>query len=410
MTRKRSVQPASSSMRTGAAIAAGIANAPAHGSEAALSERVKELMCLYGIAQVSANPASTLPEVLQSAADILPRAWQFPDLASARITLDESRFGSRRPFAQGASQRAGLIVRGVHRGTIEIGYPPSLQSGNAAVFLDEEQRLLDEVARQISLIVDRKETAVEQDRLHAKLRHADRLATIGQLASGVAHELNEPLNAILGFAQLLAKTPRLPPQARADIAKIEASALHAREIIRHLMAFARQTPPRDARVNINTLIRDSASIWLPRCEAEGVQLEYALDADVPEIVADDGQLRQVITNLVVNAVQAMPGGGLLRIETACDPEWLSLSVSDSGVGIDPAVLPRIFDPFFTTKDVDQGTGLGLSVVHGIVAGHGGKIAVASAPGQGTRITARLPLHRPPDRQPPPGAQHAHAQD
>ena len=139
--------------------------------------------------------------------------------------------------------------------------------------------------------------------MHAKLRHADRLATIGQLAAGVAHELNEPLSGILGFAQLLSKTPRLPRQARNDIKRIESAALPARETIRCLMAFARQTPPRDVRVNINRLIEQSADIWTPRCATEGVQVEYALDEHIPVLVADDGQLRQVVTNL---AVWAMP--------------------------------------------------------------------------------------------------------
>ncbi len=213
----------------------------------------------------------------------------------------------------------------------------------------------------------------------------------------MAHELNEPLGGILGFAQLLAKTPQLPRQAKADIEKIEASALHAREIIRQLMTFARQTPPRDVRVNLNHLIKESAAIWLPRCEVEGVHLEYAFDGSIPEIVADDGQLRQVVTNLVINAVQAMPDGGTLRIETAHEDEWICLTVCDTGVGIPPHILPRIFDPFFTTKDVDQGTGLGLSVVHGIVSGHGGRISVDSTSSRGTRVKVNLPIHRLPEK-------------
>ncbi|MCC6738284.1 MAG: PAS domain-containing sensor histidine kinase [Planctomycetia bacterium] len=376
--------------------------------DTALQERVKELTCLYAIAQISGKPTASLPDVLQGVVDILPTAWQFPHLASARITLDGTQFNSKTRLRSGPRQKASLVVRGFSRGTVQLGYAPSAKSGRGSPFLDEERRLLDEVARQVSLIVDRKETAAEQERLHAKLRHADRLATIGQLAAGVAHELNEPLGGILGFAQLLAKTPRLPPQARADIAKIEASALHAREVIRQLMTFARQTPPRDVRVNVNRLIKESAGIWLPRCEAGGVHIAYALDDSIPEIVADDGQLRQVVTNLVVNAVQAMSEGGTLRIETMRDGDWVQLAVCDTGGGIPPNVLPRIFDPFFTTKDVDEGTGLGLSVVHGIVTGHEGKIAVESASDRGTRVTVRLPINRPPDLPTKPGGSHAQA--
>jgi len=380
----------------------------ARSADTALRERVKELSCLYSIAQISGKPTVSLTEVLQGVADVITAAWCFPNLASARISLDNGQFNGHRPLASGPRQEASLVVRGVHRGAVQVAYPPSAQRAAESPFLEEEQRLLDEVARQVSLIVDRKETAAEQDRLNAKLRHADRLSTIGQLASGVAHELNEPLGGILGFAQLLAKTSRLPRQARSDIAKIEACALHAREIIRQLMTFARQTPPRDVRVNVNRLIRESTGIWLPRCEAESVRLEYALDESIPEIVADDGQLRQVVTNLVVNAVQSMPEGGTLRIETAYEGEWVLIAVCDTGAGIPPEVLPRIFDPFFTTKDVDQGTGLGLSVVHGIVTGHQGKIAVESSPGLGTRVNVRFHVTRPPDVFPPPGGAHGQA--
>lgn len=375
----------------------------------ALRERVKELTCLYAIAQVSGRPTSSLPEILQAVVDALPAAWQYPGRAAAQITLDGACFSSRKRLRPGARQEeVPLVVRGVTRGMVRVGYPAAVGHTHGSPFLAEEQRLLDEVARQVSLIIDRRETATEQERLHHKLRHADRLATIGQLAAGVAHELNEPLGAILGFAQLAAKTPRLPRQTRSDMARIQAAALHAREVIRQLMTFARRAPPHDACVSIAQLIRESAGIWLPRCEAGGVRLEYALDEGLPEIVADDGQLRQVITNLVVNAVQAMPAGGVLRIETGREGPWLRLAVCDTGAGIAPEVLPRIFDPFFTTKDVDQGTGLGLSVVHGIVTGHGGMIAVDSTVGQGTRVTVHLPLHRPPDPPPGRGGRHGDA--
>lgn len=364
--------------------------------ESALRERVKELTCLYAIAQISSNLSASVEDVLQGIADALPPAWGVSNLAAAQIVCDDRIYSSGSRLTSGPCQESSLIVRGVKRGVVRIRYPASGHFRAAPPFVPEEQALLDEVARQVSFIVDRRETAAEQDRLQAKLRHADRLATIGQLAAGVAHELNEPLGAILGFAQLLAKTPRLPALARKDIGRIEASALHARAVIRQLMTFARQTCARDARVNINLLIQESAGIWLPRCEAEGVRLEYALDEGLPEIVADDGQLRQVLTNLVVNAVQAMPEGGVLRIETAREDNVLRLVVCDTGVGIPSEILSRIFDPFFTTKDVDQGTGLGLAVVHGIVTGHQGKIAVESVPGRGTRVTVRLPINRPPD--------------
>lgn len=359
-----------------------------------LRERVKELSCLYGIAQLSSRSVASLPEILQGVADVLPAAWQRPDSVSARVTLDNDEFCSGMPMSPGCGRVEPVIVRGECRGSVAVGYP-SAPSDSASSFLEEEVQLLSEVARQVGLIVDRRETAAEQERLHAKLRHADRLSTLGQLAAGVAHELNEPLSGILGFAQLLDKTPALPDQAHKDIEKIKAATLHARDIIRHLMIFARQTPPRDTRANLNRIIQESEAIWGVRCSAAGVHLDYALNEKIPEIVADDRQLQQVVTNLAVNAIQAMPDGGTLRIETVRDGEWLLLRVKDTGIGIAPEFLPRLFDPFFTTKDIDEGSGLGLSVVHGIVTGHGGTISFDSTPRSGTAVTVRLPLHRPP---------------
>lgn len=359
-----------------------------------LRERVKELSCLYEISQLSSRPTASLSEILQGVADALSAAWQRPDRTSARVRLDNDEFYSGTVMLPGCGRIEPVMVRGERRGDIVVGYP-SLPPDVAPSFLEEEVRLLGEVGRQVGLIVDRRETAAEQERLHEKLRHADRLSTLGQLAAGVAHELNEPLSGILGFAQLLDKTPGLPEQAHRDIAKIEAATLHARDIIRHLMTFARQTPPCDTRVDINHLIQESEAIWGLRCTAAGVHLDYALDSGVPEIVADDRQLQQVVTNLAVNAIQAMPDGGTLRIETVRDGRWLTLRVKDTGIGIAPELLPRLFDPFFTTKDVDTGSGLGLSVVHGIVTGHGGTISIQCPPSGGTVATVRLPLHRPP---------------
>ncbi|MGE4488878.1 MAG: sensor histidine kinase [Kiritimatiellales bacterium] len=355
-----------------------------------LRERVKELSCLYAIAQVSGRPSASLAEILQGVADSLPPAWQRPESALACVVLDDAEFFSGTVRDRGSELAVPVFVRGEKRGLVSIGYP-----SEDAGFLQEEKQLLEEVARQVGLIVDRRETAAEQERLHTKLRHADRLSTIGQLAAGVAHELNEPLGGILGFAQLLEKRTDLSDEARTDLAKIESAALHARDIIRQLMTFARQTPACDVLVDVNRLIRNSEVIWGPRCAESGVQVEYVPGLDLPEIVADDRQLQQVVTNLVVNAVQAMPDGGILRIETARENRWILLVVRDNGMGIPKEVFPRIFDPFFTTKDVDEGNGLGLSVVHGIVTGHGGTIAVDSVPGQGTAVTVRLPVHRLP---------------
>jgi signal transduction histidine kinase len=168
------------------------------------------------------------------------------------------------------------------------------------------------------------------------------------------------------------------------------ASLHAREIIRKLLLFARQTPTLKGRVDLNTVINEALGLFEHRLKKEAIELVRALSADLPELTADPGQMVQVLVNLVVNAIQAMPQGGTLVVETCERNGHVVCVVQDTGVGMAEEVLDRIFVPFFTTKDVNEGTGLGLPVVHGIVTSHGGTINVESKPGQGTRFEIRLP--------------------
>jgi signal transduction histidine kinase len=204
------------------------------------------------------------------------------------------------------------------------------------------------------------------------------------------------LGHTLGFAQLAQKCPGLPKQAEEDIEKTVIASMHAREVVKKLMLFARPMPPKKTQVNLNQLVEEGLYFLESRCAKEGIKLVRSLSLDLPEITADPGQLTQVLVNLVVNAVQAMPDGGKLTVETHVGDGYISLTVEDTGVGMSDKVAQKIFMPFFTTKDVDQGTGLGLAVVHGIVTSHGGSIKVDSKVGRGTRFEVKLPLAGAPD--------------
>ncbi len=358
---------------------------------ASLRERVKELTCLYRMAQLMEEPAIELGELLQGLVELLPPAWQYPEIASARIILDGECYATSDFGGCVHKQSAPLVVKDQTRGCIEVGYTREKPELDEGPFLEEERNLLDVVARQISLLIERRQAAEDRSRLHLQLRHADRLATIGQLSAGVAHELNEPLGNILAFAQLARKESDLPRQVASDLDKIVTTSLHAREIIKKLMLFARQMPPRKSRVNLNTLVEDGLYFLESRCAKDGVAIRRNLSPQLPDIVADPSQLNQVLVNLVVNAIQAMPGGGVMNISTREVDDRVALCVEDNGVGMNPHVLKQIFVPFFTTKEVHEGTGLGLPVVHGIVTSHGGTIEVESVPGRGSRFEVRLPL-------------------
>lgn len=362
----------------------------------ALTERVKELMCLYQIAQIAEEGVEPLDEMLRRITTLLPNAWQYPEIAAAQIVLDGRTYRSF-GLAEGIHrQTAEIVVGGRPRGTVKVAYTENRPEFVEGAFLPEEEKLIGAVAREVGLIVQRKEAEAERGSLQQQLIHADRLATIGQLAAGVAHELNEPLGSILGFAQLAQKCPQLPPQAGRDIEKIVTASLYAREVIRKLMVFARQVPARKESLDLNQVIEDGLHFLEARCSKSGVTVVRELARDLPHIVADPAQLKQVLVNLVVNAVQAMPQGGTLTIGTRAIDSSVELSVEDTGTGMSEDVLEKIFLPFFTTKDVNEGTGLGLSVVHGIVATHGGKIEARSRPESGTRFEIHLPVVGPED--------------
>jgi two-component system NtrC family sensor kinase len=369
-----------------------------YSAKAALTERVKELTCLYGIAQIASRPDMSLEEIIQHIAELLPPAWQYPKIASARIILDGITYTTPgfREFRQ--KQAAEIIIDGMPRGVIEVVYVEEKPALDEGPFLTEERNLINAVARQVALVIERKQAENEKLKLHNQLLHADRLATIGMLAAGVAHELNEPLGNILGFAQLAKKCPGLPDLARHDVGEIEAASLHARDIIQKLLVFARQTQPYKTHVNLNRVVQEGLYFFEARCAKEGIELVRLLAPDLPEIKADPGQLNQILVNLVVNALQSMSGTGRITVQTQFSDHNVYLIVEDTGTGMSKEVLDKIFVPFFTTKDVGHGTGLGLPVVYGIVTAHGGTIDIKSEPGRGTRFKIQLPAIEPMDTE------------
>jgi len=358
-----------------------------------LRERVKELSCLYEIARLGAQPNLSLEQIFQGIAELLPPAWLYPEITSARIVLDGRSYSTPR-FQEGFHQlESTILIQGEHRGVVEVTYRKEKPELDEGPFMKEERSLIDAVAKEVAIILKRRHDEEEKLRLEEQLRHADRLATIGQLAAGVAHELNEPLGSILGFAQLAKKCDGVPPQAEKDIDKILNASLYAREVVKKLLIFARQMPPKKTPVNLNQMIEEGLTFFESRCAKEGIELVRSFSPGLPRVYADPAQLNQILVNLVVNALQAMPEGGKLSIQTLNHGQWVSLIVKDTGTGMDEEVLGKIFTPFFTTKDVGQGTGLGLPVVHGIVTSHGGALHVESKVGQGTRFEIRLPVKR-----------------
>jgi signal transduction histidine kinase len=246
----------------------------------------------------------------------------------------------------------------------------------------------------------------DQTRLEAleKLRHTERLATIGRLSAGMAHELGTPLNVIAGRAKLIASQPLTAEEIGKSARIIGEQAERMTAIMRQLLDFARRGTLRKSPINLEQLAASVFDLLRPESEKQGVRL-ILVPAEAPLLVlADPAQLQQVLLNLALNGLQAISGEGTLtlglqRLDRAEPPQepataagpWAVAEVADSGVGIPAENLPLLFDPFFTTKDIGQGTGLGLAIAYGIVQEHGGWIEVESAPGAGSRFRVYLPL-------------------
>jgi nitrogen-specific signal transduction histidine kinase/Fe-S-cluster-containing hydrogenase component 2 len=228
------------------------------------------------------------------------------------------------------------------------------------------------------------------------LIQAEKLTSLGQLAASVAHEINNPLAGVLVYTQLLAKkinSDRLSKESATEyLTKMETELTRSSRLIRNLLDFARQSPPRFWELDINEVINRSFELASHSAQLQHVQVIKELDPALPKITADFDQLQQVCTNLIMNAVQAMPGGGTLTIRTSADKTGVKIGVQDTGVGISPENMRKLFTPFFTTKREVKGVGLGLAVSYGIVQRHRGKIEVQSKEGEGTTFTVYLPLH------------------
>jgi signal transduction histidine kinase len=230
-----------------------------------------------------------------------------------------------------------------------------------------------------------------------QLAQADRLASIGQLAAGIGHEINNPLGIILGYTQLLIRNEDTETEAYADLKTIEKHVKNCQLIVNDLLNFARSSQPAKEAADINALIDEVLDFSLHHSDSKTYRIIRQYDLKIPLIWLDEKKIKQVILNLVMNACHAInKEKGVITITTGTDSraDQVYIKVADTGYGIESKNLTRIFDPFFTTKTTGEGTGLGLSVSYGIIKNHGGDIQASSQRGHGSTFTVRLPVTSP----------------
>ncbi|MFC2077057.1 cache domain-containing protein [candidate division KSB1 bacterium] len=301
---------------------------------------------------------------------------------SIALAIVISYFLSRSILSPIAQLKAGAqrLARG------DLGYRIPIQS-------DDEVGMLCEAFNSMA------ESLLDHDRklkesTQRQLTQSEKLASIGRLAAGVAHEINNPLTGVLTFSSLLLEEKDLPAKAKDDLQIIVNETTRCRGIVRNLLDFARETKPEIIKVDINKLIRSTLDLIRKQSLFQNIDIKEQYQPSLPEISADLNQIKQVVMNLVLNGAEAMPEGGKLFITTnhSNDNQYITITVKDSGMGITEENLKFIFDPFFTTKEQGKGTGLGLAVSYGIIQRHGGTITVTSQVDRGTTFEINLPLN------------------
>ena len=362
-----------------------------------LGERVKELTLLHRTASLLQADRPHDETFLAELVAPIPLAWQYPEVCEARIACGgvEARTPGWRPtpWTQSVSFKAGGLD-----GVIEVAYLAEKPAAAEGPFLAEERALLESLADMLGAHVDR-------ERAQAQLRQAQRIQSLGTLAGGIAHDFNNVLVAIGGNVELAAHALPADHPARKHLQRVERATARAADLVRRILAFSRPQEPRRASIRLRPVVEEVLKLLRATLPAT-IAIRTRFDDCTPDVQADPGQIHQVLMNLGTNAAHAMAErGGALEVQLepveldagalTIAPElragrYARLSVRDTGSGMDPATLERIFEPFYTTKAPGQGTGLGLSVVHGIMTSHDAAITVDTQVGVGTTFHLYFP--------------------
>ncbi len=357
-------------------------------TEQKLSERIKELTCLYEVTTIIANSDyDQLETSLEAIVYCMKKAWQFEDDTLVELNHgDYSQSTGERP-SDLASIRSEIKVFNQVDGYISVSYPTDIY--RKSDFLEEEEKLLENVALAVGNLLERKQIRDSEIAIKRQVERADRLHILGEITAGIAHDLNTPLANILGFTELL-KDSITDKNAQRDLEKIVDNAIFSREVVKKLMFFACEMPQQMNSVELIPIVENVLKLLGPSLNDKNIRLNRFFSNKDISIRADAIQLTQVLFNLIMNAVYYSPKGGGIAISVEEKAKNIQIRIADEGPGIDPKNEDKVFEPFFTTKTIGEGSGLGLSVVHGIINSHRGTISHASNKPKGTVFTVDFP--------------------
>lgn len=353
--------------------------------EEALKERIKELTCLYEVSSIIVNAdVEAMTNTFRAIALSLKKGFQLPKKTEISIETPIGNYTTKEVNSN-VTLFSNIIIFNKKKGKIT-----ACLADRTSSFLTEEQPLLDNVALKLGNLLERIEIQENEKLLKRQMEHSDRLRIFGKITAGIAHELNTPLANILGFAELLKDDLANNHQVTEDLNKIIDNSIFAREVVKKLMFFACEMPQEIQELNIVPIIKDAISLLDASFKKASINYKVKIEDEKLLLQADKIQLTQIIFNLIINAIYFSPKNGLVTIEASQTSKNVILKVSDQGVGLSNEALEKVFQPFYTTKPIGDGSGLGLSVVHGIVASHNGTITAENNEENGATFTVSLP--------------------
>ena len=357
-------------------------------AEGKLKERVKELTCLYEVTSIIVNADyDQIDASLEAIVYCLKRAWQFEQVTEVFLKVGEYTVQTDDFKPNMVCLSSKIKVFNKLEGEVMVGYPSEKYSIDD--FLIEEQTLLNNVALDVGNLIERKQIRDSEALTRRKMERTDRLHILGEITAGIAHELNTPLANILGFAELL--TDKMTDkQSVRDLEKIMDSAIFSREIVKKLMFFACEMPQEMKRVQLIPIVTSVIKLLAPSLRDKKIKLVTTYENENLALQADTVQLTQVLFNLIMNAIYYSPENGIISVKILDTENHILLKIADQGEGIPKELEDKVFEPFFTTKPIGEGTGLGLSVVHGIITSHKGTIEHEQNTPKGTIFAVSFP--------------------
>jgi PAS domain S-box-containing protein len=365
-----------------------------------LRQRVKELNCLFSISRIVERSGGSLPYILQDTVKLLPSSWEHSDIACARIVMGELEVRSEQYSDTPWRQQAEIAAHGEPVGIVEVCYLEQRPTRDEGPFAAEERYLISAIAERLGRVAERLQTeqllAERERELRDRLRHLTRVSVMGEMASGIAHEVNQPLTAVATYAQA---GKRMVDARMADSAlvsdvleRISAEALRAGDIVHRLRNLVQKREAKQVLSDINKLIEDLEHLASVDARMHDVKLLFDLASPLPPVLVDEIQIQQVLLNLIRNGIDAMenvnPEDKRLIVRTRQLDNKIEISITDYGCGLPEDAEHKLFQPFFTTKK--SGMGMGLSISRSIVHSHGGNMTFEANADRGATFSFTLP--------------------